>query len=333
MSLHWSSPTRALSGAGNLQRFDPGIDRSRYNRALAWLADIGRDLAFASFTFDPVETGSVVLAPQRLESNPVASGNSVDAGIVASGRTEWERGFGAMSEALAMGAVEKVVLARQMSILAPTAIDIDAVFMRLQLSNPQTYVFAIEGLVGASPELLVSVVGGTLRSVALAGTSTGSSALDDPMIILEHELAASSVRDGLNPHMRRIESQQSVIEVGRMRHLATSFEGDLAPGKGVMDILSTLHPTAAVAGTPTAAALDLIRGVEPTRRGRYAGPVGWFDREGNGEFAIALRCGQVDGSRATLYAGGGLVAGADIDQEWAETDAKLQPMIEALGIV
>jgi menaquinone-specific isochorismate synthase len=299
---------------------------------LAWLADIGRDLALASFTFDPAETGSVVLAPQRLGPNPVAVGNPVTAGILAPGRIDWERGFGAMSDALATGAVEKVVLARQVTISAPTAIDIDAVFRRLQLSNHQTYVFAIEGLVGASPELLVSVVGGSLRSVALAGTTTESGAIDDPMIILEHELAASSVREGLTPHIQRIESKRSVMEVGRMRHLATSFEGDLAPGKGVMDILSTLHPTAAVAGTPTAAALDLIRALEPTPRGRYAGPVGWFDREGNGEFALALRCGQVEGSRATLYAGGGLVAGADLNHEWAETEAKLQPMVEALGI-
>jgi menaquinone-specific isochorismate synthase len=100
----------------------------------------------------------------------------------------------------------------------------------------------------------------------------------------------------------------------------------------VSDLLSALHPTAAVAGTPTKTAVELIRDLEGHERGRYAGPVGWLDREGDGEFAIALRCGMVDGATATLYSGAGIVEGSDPGMEFDETQIKLRPMLGALGL-
>ena len=117
-----------------------------------------------------------------------------------------------------------------------------------------------------------------------------------------------------------------------IQHLSTVFEGDVRPGTTVTDLLAALHPTAAVAGTPTKTAVELIRELEGHERGRYAGPVGWFDREGDGEFAIALRCGEIDGAGATLYTGAGIVEGSDAAMEFAETEIKLRPMLGALGL-
>jgi menaquinone-specific isochorismate synthase len=116
-----------------------------------------------------------------------------------------------------------------------------------------------------------------------------------------------------------------------MSHVGTRIEGPAVPGTTVAEILADLHPTAAVAGTPTKTAMDLIREMEPRSRGRYAGPVGWMSAEGDGVFAIALRCGQVEGHHMTLFAGGGLVDGSEEDPELAETELKLAPMLAALG--
>ncbi|MCI0424310.1 MAG: chorismate-binding protein [Actinobacteria bacterium] len=332
MTLHWLGPDHRLTGTGDIATFDPGRGDARYSRAAQWLAAADRTLGFASFTFDPDETGSTVLAPQRLGSGPVLGSVPKGARVVSDGRADWEKGFIAMSEALVMERVRKVVLARQVDVALDGPIAIDSIVAHLDRDNRGTYVFAIGGLVGASPELLVSVSSGRLRSVVLAGTSTGSGRLDDPRITMEHDLAADSVAAGLRRHTTSLATSRSVVEVGPIRHVATTFEGEIEPGVGVLDVVATLHPTAAVAGTPRIEALTLIRGHEPRSRGCYAGPVGWFDKSGDGEFAVALRCAQIHDDRATLYAGGGLVAGSDIETEWAETEAKLQPMIAGLGV-
>jgi menaquinone-specific isochorismate synthase len=332
MSLHWASPTRSFSGLGDLGRFEPASGADRYRETLSWLAETGRELAVASYTFDLADHRSVVLAPERLGPNPVPADGSIRSNLIESGRTAWESAFASAHRELSSGVVGKVVLARKVTLEADTVIDVDLVFSRLTRANPHTYVFAVEGLLGASPELLVSVTGDRVRSVALAGTTTGAADLGDVRIVREHDMAADSVAAALGPHVSHLETRRSIVEVGRIRHLATSFEGAILPGKGIVDLLVDLHPTAAVAGTPTDLAMDLIRRVEPAGRGRYAGPVGWLDAQGNGEFAIALRCGVIREDQATLYAGGGLVMGADLDQEWAETEAKLRPMYDALGV-
>jgi isochorismate synthase EntC len=123
-----------------------------------------------------------------------------------------------------------------------------------------------------------------------------------------------------------------VVTYGDIQHLSTTFEGDTHPGTELPDLLSALHPTAAVAGTPTKTALELIRELERHDRGRYAGPVGWLDQSGDGEFAIALRCGTIQGNQATLYTGAGIVEGSDPTLEFEETRIKLRPMLGALGL-
>jgi menaquinone-specific isochorismate synthase len=141
-----------------------------------------------------------------------------------------------------------------------------------------------------------------------------------------------SVRKGLQGHLRQFdEAERETLVFGAIHHLGTRIGGLTSSGAAVTDVLSTLHPTAGVAGTPRDEALDLIREIEPRSRGRYAGPVGWFADTGEGEFAVALRCGLFEGSRVILHAGGGIVEGSDRDEEFEETEIKLAPMLSALG--
>jgi menaquinone-specific isochorismate synthase len=141
------------------------------------------------------------------------------------------------------------------------------------------------------------------------------------------------VDDALAPFCTRLDRSGSIVATyGDIQHLSTTFEGVTLPGTELPDLLSALHPTAAVAGTPTKSALELIRELEGHDRGRYAGPVGWLDRSGDGEFAIALRCGMIDVDTATLYTGAGIVEGSDPRLEFEETRLKLRPMLGALGL-
>jgi menaquinone-specific isochorismate synthase len=177
-----------------------------------------------------------------------------------------------------------------------------------------------------------------VRSISLAGSAdpgdpASARSFDTEKMTREHALAADSVDNALNPFCTRLQrSERTVATYGDIQHLSTVFQGDVHPGTTVAELLAALHPTAAVAGTPTKTAVELIRELEGHERGRYAGPVGWFDRTGAGEFAIALRCGEIDGSAATLYTGAGIVEGSDAATEFEETEIKLRPMLGALGL-
>ncbi len=329
----WSGPHLYLEGVGQAAVYDPGTGPDRFTRARSWLEGTGRQIGFASFTFDPSDPGSVVLAPERVVDSPAApaSGTLPGGVLVDDGRVVWAKGFDSAVESLEAGRVDKVVLARQARVEFSAPVDSRTVLSRLITGNPSTYSFLIEGLVGASPELLVSLDGESVSSLVLAGTSPGAEGLTNEKNTIEHDLAAGSVESGLRHHTTGLVAERSVLRFGKISHLGTSFSAKAIPGVGVLDLLESLHPTAAVAGVPTTSALRLIRQIEPPR-GRYAGPLGWFDRDGNGEFTLALRCGLIEGRVATLYSGGGLVAGSDLDEEWDETRLKLGPMWTALGL-
>lgn len=328
MTIAWESTRMTFAGAeGN--RFDPGTGPRRYERARDWLEMSGASRAFAAFTFDPDAEGSVVVTPGEAgEPAPAPFDPPV---LITDGRAEWEEGFERAIEALADGRLEKVVLARQVAYDWGASADALAVWSRLTRNNPGTYQFLVDGLVGASPELLVGVDQGRVESLALAGTAGSPRGLHGSKVEQEHKLAADSVESAFRTHVHRIRSVRSAHRFGELVHTGTRFEGLLRPGSGILDLLADLHPTAAVAGTPRDDAVDAIRRLERPR-GLYAGPVGWFDTEGDGEFAIALRCGQVSGRRVVLFAGGGLVPGSHRELEWAETELKLTPMRSALGI-
>lgn len=333
----WSHGEQTMLGYGGGDHIDPGVGPDRYLRAVETLRASGKDLAFASFTFDPDEGGSVVVIPDEVAS---ISGRGIPAGppsqprlrVASDGIEEWRAGLARAREALAEGLVEKVVLARQAEVEVVPVPHLPTVAEHLRVGGPSSYTFLIEGLVGCSPELLVSLRGGRLTSLALAGTAVDRRGLGSEKMRREHSLAAESVRAGLRIHVRSLEEDsEQILAFGSVHHLGTRLSGVAKAGASVTRVLSDLHPTAGVAGVPTPAALQLIREIEPRSRGRYAGPVGWFRPSGEGEFAIALRCGVIEGDRAILYAGGGIVKGSDPDEELEETEMKLAPMLSALG--
>ena len=337
--LIWSQGGRTLLGGGEQLRIDPGTGPGRYERALGSLRDSDNDMAFASFTFDSSVSESVVIVPEHLtettkELEITATDHPRPSGVIESdGISSWRKGFKRALDAIDQGTVEKVVLTRQIELRLESDASPADVSSQLEHTQKGCYIFAVDGLVGASPELLVSLRDGVVSSLVLAGTAPNAESLSSAKMDLEHVLAATSVHKEIAQHVTVLDApRRSVLEFGEIKHLATRFEGPVANGSTVLDVVGALHPTASVAGTPTEASLNLIREIEPVSRGRYAGPVGWFNSDGEGEFAIALRCGLLEGKRVTLYTGGGLVEGSDESSEHAETELKLNPMLRALGL-
>lgn len=249
---------------------------------------------------------------------------------------------------IAGGALSKVVLARDLTGSIPAGSDLRRLVRALSTGYPDTWAFAVDGLIGASPETLVTVQQRTVTARVLAGTiGRGADADADTVAsahlasstkdLDEHEYAVQSVLASLRPHTRALAASEQpfLLKLPNLFHLATDVEGELADGGSSLDLVGALHPTAAVAGTPTSAAIAAIRELEPFDRGRYAGPVGWVDGAGNGEWAIALRCAQFTPAETdiavTAYAGAGIVAGSDPESELLETRVKFRPLVDALA--
>jgi len=249
---------------------------------------------------------------------------------------------------VAAGEVDKVVLARTVRGRAAAAIDERLLLHRLARRYPECWTFAVAGLVGATPELLVSRHGNRVRSRVLAGTvgRSGDAGTDGRLTagllgsakdLAEHRYAVHSVATALGMHCTDIAMppRPRVLRLATVAHLATDISADLADGATALDLAASLHPTAAVCGTPTERAQALIDELEGSERGRYAGPVGWIDATGDGEIGLALRCAQLGGpgdpTALTLFAGCGIVAGSTEEGEWRESEAKLAAMREALS--
>ena len=329
MTYTWIDRGQGLRPAGAARTI--AVHDDRYAHAMAVLRESGRDSALASFTFDPEADGSIVVVADHLEEYRVSSRpESVDYEITDDGVAAWMAAYEKMSSAISNGSVSKVVLARQVRIEAEKEIDTSLLADRLASLNSESFIYNMDGLVGASPELLIRVESGNFATQVLAGTAVEQEGLAGPKIAEEHKLAAQSALMSLQRHLADWQTSATTIRQGRMLHAATVIRGELRPGTGILDVLADLHPTAAVCGTPRAQSMDLIRSHEPPR-GRYAGPVGWYDRDGNGVFALALRCALVDGNQATVYAGGGLVAGSTAEEELTETELKLRPILDALN--
>jgi menaquinone-specific isochorismate synthase len=240
------------------------------------------------------------------------------------------------------GDVEKVVLARDRLVYSDEPFDLGALVTRLRERFPDCYTFRVAGLVGASPELLIRRSGDRLGSLVLAGTARrGAGDADDQRIgddllasakdLAEHRPAVASVRATLEPLTARLDVEDTphLLRLANVQHLATSVTGTLLSPVDALALAERLHPTAAVGGTPTARALELIAELETIDRGRYAGPVGWVDAAGDGELAIALRCAQIDGARGRLFAGAGIVGDSLPESELEETRLKLRAMQSA----
>ena len=231
---------------------------------------------------------------------------------------------------------------------ADRALDPRLLAHRLRAVDPDAYTFAAptnEGvIVGASPELLVSRRGLEVRSNPLAGSAPRSGDPDedranaDALVSSakdreEHAIVVDAVAETLRPFCVELtwDPEPVLRETPNIWHLSTRFRGVLKePAASALELVAELHPTPAVAGTPRDGALGTIAELEPFDRGRYAGPVGWVDADGDGEWAIALRCAELRGDRATLYAGAGIVADSDPAKELEETERKFRAFLDAL---
>jgi len=250
------------------------------------------------------------------------------------------------------GAYSKVVLARDLTGTVPGDADLRRLVRALSTGYPDTWTFAVDGLIGASPETLVTSHERAVTARVLAGTAArGADPAEDHAAsaalaasgkdLDEHRYAVQSVLAALEPHTGALEADTEpfVLELPNLFHLATDVAGRLSDGASSLDLVGAMHPTAAVAGTPTDAAIAAIRRIEPFDRGRYAGPVGWIDAAGDGEWAIALRCAQFGDAplgasgarRVTAYAGAGIVAGSEPESELLETRVKFRPLVDALA--
>ncbi|HET8595160.1 MAG TPA: isochorismate synthase [Intrasporangium sp.] len=260
--------------------------------------------------------------------------------------TSYAGAVAAAVERINAGQVDKVVLARDLVVTSADPIDPRWLLRRLADSYENTWVFAVAGLVGATPELLVRRDQGLVTSRVLAGTirRTGDDAKDLALAaslarsskdLEEHEYAVRSVADALAPHCSSMNVPESpfVLHLPNVMHLATDVAAVAANGATSLALAAALHPSAAVGGTPTADAVRIIGELERMDRGRYAGPVGWMDATGDGAWGIALRCGAIDIAdprQIRIFAGCGIVAGSDPESEVAESVAKLVPMRDAL---
>jgi menaquinone-specific isochorismate synthase len=246
---------------------------------------------------------------------------------------------------IADGAFSKVVLAREVVVEASSDIVVSQVLARLQVLYPSCTVFSADGFVGASPELLVSRYGDTVTSHPLAGTIAHSGDADADRRASErllasakdreeHGLVVSFVADVLRPFCDSLDvpDAPSIVAMRNVAHLGTLVRGRLRddPAPSALSLALALHPTPAVAGTPTHDAVAYLKSVEGFDRGRYAGAVGWVDGRGDGAFVVGIRCAEIAGRLARLFAGVGVVEGSDPDDELAETQLKLQALLAAV---
>jgi menaquinone-specific isochorismate synthase len=322
---------------------------------------------FSSFAFDPDEE-SVLVIPEVIvgmrngsswitwigaQKQPVLPDHPSNG---AATQYEWKEGtlteadwmerVGTAIKEIAQSPLEKIVLARDIKIEANQKIDARPILRNLAVNYPSTWIFSVDGLVGATPELLLRLSRGMVTSRVLAGTisKTGDDEKDLALAaslarsskdLEEHEYAVRSVAQALDPFCSSTNVPESpfVLHLANVMHLATDVTGALIESKKQFDafsILEKLHPSAAVCGTPTDLAAQLISKIEGMNRGRYAGPVGWIDARGDGELGIALRSGQIVENNIRIFAGCGIVAGSNPDKELAESNAKFAPMRSAL---
>lgn len=275
---------------------------------------------------------------------------AVEAGALS--EEQWCRAVCATQERMRAGQARKVVLARNVLAYPAAPLPTGTVLQHLARDYPSTWVFAVDQMVGASPELLLRLRDRRLMSRVLAGTArrhAGEDALATARLASwlegseknnrEHELARDSAITALEPLCSVVEAPaRFVLTLPNVLHLASDVTGVVAGDTGALALVDALHPTAAVCGTPTQAAARLIEEAESMDRGRYAGPVGWVDWHGEGEWCIALRSAQLPEagpgprSPARVFGGGGIMPDSEPVDELAETTAKMRPMLGALGV-
>ena len=379
--LSWVHLGEGLVGWGVAARVrtrgpDRFADAERWWRRLTASARIEDDvgvfgsgpLAFGCFTFADDSDGSTLVVPRVVVGRRDGESWVTTVGVGSlPGRRPWPAAppvrapeqvvftDGAVSGPAWMSVVEqavariaqtrleKVVLARDLWVDTGQALDVRWPLTRLADRYPSCWTFCVDGLFGATPELLVRRHRGLVTSRVLAGTirRTGNDERDlllaaslarSSKDLEEHEYAVRSVADVLARHCSGMSVPESpfVLHLPNVMHLATDVAGRIESDTTSLGLAAALHPSAAVGGTPTDLALAAIAELEGMSRDRYAGPVGWLDAAGDGEWGIALRCGQLAGTRVRLFAGCGIVADSDPVAELSEAQAKLVPVRDAL---
>ena len=385
-ALAWVTRGEGLVGWGEAARLDVGADAfalaQDWWRALVARCEVDDDVrlpgtglvAFGSFAFDAERASSVLVVPQVVVGHrdgvwwtttitdgrgqptaptviapTVTAPTSPGAVRYADGSrsaTEWTSVVAAAVDRIGAGEVAKVVLARDLEARTEQPLDVRWPLRRLAADYPECRTFVVDGLFGASPEVLVRLERGVATSRVLAGTirrsgdggrdvEQASSLARSSKDLEEHEYAVRSVAEALAPHCDAVDvpDEPFVLHLANVMHLATDVRATVADGASSLALVASLHPSAAVCGTPTAAAKQLIRELEGLDRGRYTGPVGWIGADGDGEWCIALRCGELDADdprSVRLFAGCGIVAGSVPQEELVESAAKLVPVRDAL---
>lgn len=324
-------------------------------------------IAFASFAFDAYSEPSLVIVPKYLvgrneigswltvfgeadlnqaaseifnKKYSVSSPGALDFANGVLSADKWQAAVASAIGRIENGEIDKIVLAKDEVVSSERAIDPRYVMRNLAKNFDECWTYSVAGLVGATPELLIRKENEQVLSRVLAGTiAKGSDSqqmaqqlLASEKDISEHEFAVKSVADSLALHCTNmtVPSEPVVLTLANLAHLATDVRGVLVDDEPALALAGALHPTAAVCGTPKSRARVLISELEQMDRGRYAGPVGWFDSEGNGEFGIALRCAQISENSARLFAGAGIVSGSNPESELQEIKTKLSAIKSSL---
>ncbi|MGY1744490.1 isochorismate synthase [Blastococcus sp. SYSU D00695] len=383
-ALSWVRRGEGLVGWGEAARLEvsgPGA----LARAAQWWDELSAQLTgedpvavpgsgpvvFGSVAFDPAAGTSVFVVPQVVVGRRAGVAWTTTIGAapppparrrpqVAPGRlryadgaldpASWSAAVGAAVRRIGAGELAKVVLARDLLVTADVPLDPRRLLDRLAARFPDCWTFAVDGLLGATPELLLRRTGRRLSSRVLAGTAPRGAGADDERLAAalldsakdraEHTLAVDSLVQALEPFCDELTApaEPSLLTLANVRHLASDVTGTQRrsgprAAASLLDLVAAVHPTAAVCGTPPDRATALIGELEGMDRGRYAGPVGWLDSRGDGEFGLALRCAQLspdDPATARLFAGCGIVAGSDPAAELAETQSKFAAFQAAL---
>jgi menaquinone-specific isochorismate synthase len=284
--------------------------------------------------------------PDLVAQAEVAAPRNVTFADGAMSGAAWETVVDQAVTRIGAGELEKVVLARDLVATADSDIDVRWPLRRLADQYEMCWTFHVDGIFGATPEMLVRRERGLVTSRVLAGTirRTGDDEHDLALAgqlarsskdLEEHEYAVRSVAESLAPHCSSMNVPEVpfVLHLPNVMHLATDVAGVVhdSDGATVLELAAALHPSAAVGGTPTKVAVEMIAEIEGMERGRYAGPVGWMDSDGDGEFGIALRSAEINGNQVRLFAGCGIVADSDPEAELAEAQAKFLPVRDALA--
>ena len=356
----------------------------RFSRAQRWwsqqcaISEGDNPIAFASFAFDKQPGTSVVVIPKvsikrdelgttlTITSDSPVTDLEISELIAKVSRphvlsrglnqvtwldgsrpvAQWQAAVDVAVSRINLGELDKVVLARDIVAQLDEPLHIGSLLLRLYEAFPECWTFCVDGLVGATPELLIRRDGEHVTSRVLAGTMRRSRDSDrDGQLAAEllgsdkdqeeHVYAVESVAAALATHCTdlKVPAQPFILRLANVQHLATDVTGELVDAAPALALAASLHPTAAVCGTPTERATQVIRELEGMDRGRYSAPVGWIAANGDGEFGIALRCALIENAERTklrLFAGCGIVAGSTGESEVAESQAKFGAMKAAL---